>query len=87
MFSESNSFFTSSLFPGDAFSSIERIILLFTGAGLTVFTLILCGAASIAVARIMPTTACLLVTYALKPAKPKIPATDEVIMILPPSFI
>ena len=55
-----------------------------TGDGFTVFTLILNGAHSSAADRIMPITACLLVTYGEIPGDPPTPATEDVMTMLPP---
>ncbi len=52
-----------------------------------VFTLIFLSAFSRAAVHIIPTTACLLATYAPKPLNPFIPATEEAIITLPLSDI
>ena len=54
------------------------------GAGLTVLTRIPQGAHSNAAVRISPMTACLLVVYAERPTEPRMPAVEEVMMMLPP---
>ena len=77
-------FFTSAPWPGEACSSIERIIRFSIGPGFTVFTRIPTGASSHAATFIRPIVACLLATYAESPRDPMSPAIDDVMTMLPP---
>src|SRR3546814_18451029 len=64
-------------------ASSERIIRVLTGDGCTELTRTPCLAASSAATLVMPTSACLKVTYGSTPAEPSRPATDEVLTPLP----
>src|SRR3546814_14768 len=64
-------------------ASSERIIRVLTGDGCTELTRTPCLAASSAATLVMPTSACLEVTYGSTPAEPSRPATDEVLTTLP----
>ena len=51
--------------------------------GHTAFTRIVCGASSMASARVKPSTAALVVSYWPMPARPLTPYTDETFTMVP----